>query len=159
MSAIIRGMRPDDVEEVEGLYREYMEIGASRRKTLLGSLEKKDSEVLVAEVGGSVVGVAHQVFYADPLHAGKCSNILFLYVAKPFRRQGMGQSLLRRMLDNAADKGVLEVHVSTRAGNVAAVSLYEKNGFEHAGPLFECTPDAQTDASSSTASTCDSTVT
>ena len=159
MSAIIRSMHPDDIEEVESLYQEYMEIGASRRKILLESLERKDSEVLVAEVGGSVAGVAHQVFYTDPLHAGKCSNILFLYVAKPFRRQGIGESLLRRMLDNAADNGVLEVHVSTRAGNVAAVSLYEKNGFEHAGPLFECTPDAQTDASSGTASTCDSTAT
>ena len=159
MSAIIRSMHPDDIEEVESLYQEYMEIGTSRGKILLESLERKDSEVLVAEVGGRVVGMAHQVFYADPLHAGKCSNILFLYVAKPFRRQGIGESLLRRMLDNAADKGVLEVHVSTRAGNVAAVSLYEKSGFEHAGPLFERTPDAQADASSRTASTCDSTAT
>jgi len=143
--ATIRRMRPEDVEEVEALFQEYMEIRASRRETILVSLKREDSEIVVAEVEGKLIGLAHQVFYIDPLHAGQCSNILFLYVAKPFRRRGIGKLLLRKTLDSAADRSVLEVHVSTRAENVAAIGLYEKLGFEHAGPLFEYSPNQRTD--------------
>jgi len=146
--ATIRRMRPEDVEEVEALFQEYMEIRASRRETILVSLKREDSEIVVAEVEGKVIGLAHQVFYIDPLHAGQCSNILFLYVAKPFRRQGIGKLLLKKTLDSAVDRSVLEVHVSTRAENVAAIGLYEKLGFEHAGLLFEYSPNQRTDTSS-----------
>ncbi len=150
MPATIRRMRSEDVEEVEALFQEYMETDASRREAIIENLEREDSEILVTEVEGNVVGLAHQVFYIDPLHAGKCSNILFLYVAKPFRRQGIGKSLLKRMLDSATDRGVLEVHVSTRAENATAIRLYEESGFEHARPLFEYNLDRQTEASSKT---------
>jgi len=153
MPVTIRRMRSENVERVEALFQEYMDIDTSRKEAILENLKREDSEILVAEVEGNVVGLGHQIFYIDPLHAGKCSNILFLYVAEPFRKQGIGMSLLRRMLDSAADRGVLEVHVSTRAENATAIRLYEKSGFEHAGPLFEYSPDRQTEVSSKVAST------
>lgn len=153
MPPTIRRMHSEDVKKVEALFQEYLDIDTSRREAILENLKREDSEILVAEVEGNVVGLAHQIFYIDPLHAGRCSNILFLYVAKPFRKQGIGKSLLRKMLDSAADRGVLEVHVSTRAENATAIRLYEKSGFEHAGPLFEYNPDRQTEASSKASST------
>lgn len=153
MPPTIRRMHSEDVEKVEALFQEYLDIDTSRREAILENLKREDSEILVAEVEGNIVGLTHQIFYVDPLHAGRCSNILFLYVAKPFRKQGIGKSLLRRMMDSAADRGVLEVHVSTRAENATAIRLYEKSGFEHAGPLFEYNPDRQTEASSKASST------
>ena len=152
MQATIRRMRREDVEEVEALFQAYMEIRASRRKTILESLKREDSEILVAELEGKVIGLAHQIFYIDPLHAGQCSNILFLCVAEPFRRQGIGKLLLRKTLDSAIGRSVLEVHVSTRAENVAAIGLYKELGFEHAGPLFEYSPNEHTDAISKASS-------
>jgi len=152
MPATVRRMRSEEAEAVEALFQEYMGIDTSRREAILENLGREDSEILVAEAQGNVIGVGHQVFYIDPLHAGKCSNILFLYVAKPFRRQGIGKSLLKRMLDSATDRGVLEVHVSTRADNEAAIRLYKESGFEHAGPLFEFNPSKQTEASFETVS-------
>jgi len=141
MKATIRKLRMEDVEQVNQLYEQYMPTKASRASTLRRALERDDSEMLVAEEQGNIVGVLDQVFYSDPLHNGTCSNILFLYVAKPFRRQNLGRLLLDSALNSAADRDVIEVHVSTRAGNLAAIRLYEKAGFGYAGPLFECTPE------------------
>ena len=140
MSVIIRRLRPDEIEQAEPLYQEYMKLDVPRERTIRQSIERDDSEVLVGEVQGRVVGLIHQVFYIDPLHAGVCSNILFLCVREPFRRQRVGSLLVEGALNSAARRGVLEVHVSTRVDNFPAIKLYEKLQFEHAGPLFECAP-------------------
>lgn len=80
MSVIIRRLRPDEIEQAEPLYQEYMKLDVPRERTIRQSIERDDSEILVGEVQGKVVGLIHQVFYIDPLHAGVCSNILFLCV-------------------------------------------------------------------------------
>lgn len=143
MQATIRKLRVEDIEQVNQLYGQYMPISASRALILRRAVERDDSEMLVAEKQGNIVGVLDQVFYSDPLHNGTCSNILFLYVAEPFRRQNVGRLLLDSALNSAAARGVIEVHVSTRAGNLAAIRLYENARFEYAGPLFECAPEKQ----------------
>jgi ribosomal protein S18 acetylase RimI-like enzyme len=143
MQATIRKLRVEDIEQVNQLYERYMPINASRALILRRAIERDDSEMLVAEKEGNIVGVLDQVFYSDLLHNGACSNILFLYVAEPFRRQNVGRLLLDSALNSAAARGVIEVHVSTRTGNLPAITLYEKAGFEHAGPLFECAPEKQ----------------
>jgi len=143
MEVSIRRLRLNEVEKLEKLYQEYMRIDESRHATICESFEDEDSQIMVAEADGKLVGMSHQIFYADPLHAGECSNILFLYVTESFRRQGIGTSLLARAVKSARERGVLEVHISTRAENKTAVKLYEEFGFECAGPLFECTPSGQ----------------
>jgi ribosomal protein S18 acetylase RimI-like enzyme len=140
MSVTIRRLSLDKIEQAEQLYQEYMKLNVPREQALRQSIERDDSEILVAETQGRVIGLIHQIFYIDPLHAGACSNILFLYVRELFRRQRVGSMLLEGALNSAARIGVREVHVSTRADNFAAMKLYEKFRFEHAGPLFECTP-------------------
>lgn len=140
MSVTIRRSNPHDVEQIEQLYQEYMRVDASRKEIIRCAMEVEDSLIRVAEAEGKVVGLIHQVFYVDPLHAGKCSTLLFLYVAEAFRRRGVGSLLLKAALKDAAEKGIIEVHVSTRAGNHTAIRLYERSGFEYAGPLFEHNP-------------------
>jgi len=133
-------MRLEDIEAVEELFQEYVKINTSRREAILESRSDEYSDISAAEVGGKVVGIVHQVFYADPLHRGPPWNILFLYVSKSFRSQGIGELVLKETLNNVAERQVPEVHVSTRAGNVAAIELYMKLGFRHSGPLFEYSP-------------------
>jgi len=140
MQVAVRKMRSEEIEQVDQLYEQYLTIKASRASVLRKAVERDDSEMLVAEKQGNIVGVIHQVFYWDPLHNGRCSNILYLYVAEPFRRQKIGRLLLDSALRSAAERGVIEVHVSTRAENLPAIKLYEKARFEHAGPLFEYAP-------------------
>lgn len=140
MSVTIRRLDPDEIKQAGKLYQEYMQLNVPRERALRQCIERDDSEILVAETQGMVVGLIHQVFYVDSLHAGVCSNILFLYVREPFRRQRVGSLLVEGALNSAARIGVREVHISTRADNFSAIKLYEKFKFEHAGPLFECTP-------------------
>lgn len=140
MTATIRKLHLNDMEGVEELYQEYMKAHVSRQASILRSMDSEESEILVAEIEGKIVGLVHQVFYIDPIHAGECSNILFLYVAKPFRKQGVGKSLLRKTLESAAERGVLEVHISARAENTAAINLYKRLGFQDTGPLMEFNP-------------------
>ena len=149
MSVTIRRSNPGDVEQIEQLYQEYMRIDASRKEIIRCAMDGEDSLIRVAEAESKVVGLIHQVFYADPLHAGKCSNLLFLYVSERFRRQGVGRLLLEAALKDAAEKGIIEVHVSTRASNRTAIRLYEGSGFEYAGPLFEHNPPKEAPSPSS----------
>ena len=45
------------------------------------------------------------------------------------RERGYGQLLLADFLDRMKDQSVVSVLLEVRAGNVAAIGLYEKNGF------------------------------
>jgi ribosomal protein S18 acetylase RimI-like enzyme len=145
MSVTIRPASANDVKQMQQLYDEYMETDIQRDSTLRQAIASNDSEILVAEAQGKLVGLIHQVFYVDPLHSGTCSSLLFLYVAEAFRRQRIGSTLLDKALESAAKRSVREVHVSTRSDNFAAMRLYDKFRFEYAGPLFECTPSESVD--------------
>jgi len=102
MSVTIRRLDPDEIKQAGQLYQGYMQLNVPREPALRQSIERDDSEILVAETQGMVVGLIHQVFYVDPLHAGVCSNILFLYVREPFRRQRVGSLLVEGALNSVA---------------------------------------------------------
>lgn len=140
MSVAIRRPNTGDIERLEQLYQEYMRVDGSRMQALRSAIEGVSSLMCVAEAEGEVVGLIHQIFYVDPLHAGECSSILFLYVAEVFRERGVASLLLKAALSDASERGIIEVHVSTRADNLIAIELYRSLGFEYAGPLFEHNP-------------------
>ena len=145
MSVTIRPTSLNDINQIRQLYDEYIETDIQRDSTLRQAVASNDSEILVAEAQGKLVGLIHQLFYVDPLHAGTCSNLLFLYVTEAFRRQRIGSMLLDKALASAAKRRVREVHGSTRTDNFVAMRLYDKFRFEYAGPLLECTPSKSID--------------
>lgn len=55
--------------------------------------------------------------------------VLTLAVGRPHRRRGVAGALLAAAYPWAAGVGVLKVQLSVRAGNAAAVALYEREGF------------------------------
>lgn len=52
---------------------------------------------------------------------------------KAYRRKGIAESVLRRALAEGAVLGINAFTLEVRAGNRAAITLYEKLGFEAAG--------------------------
>lgn len=54
-------------------------------------------------------------------------------VAPKWRGQGIGRTLMLGLLDLAALFGCGRVNLEVRAGNVAAIGLYESLGFERVG--------------------------
>ena len=52
-----------------------------------------------------------------------------LTVLEAYRRKGLGEALLRALLDTAAANGMAQVWLSVRPDNTPAIRLYEKLGF------------------------------
>ncbi len=47
-----------------------------------------------------------------------------------FRRRGIGKRLLRKVMDESYAEGARMFHLEVRAGNAAAIALYEQFGFK-----------------------------
>lgn len=60
-------------------------------------------------------------------------DITNIAVAKNFRRKGVASSLLKTLLYNAKDKGVLTIYLEVRVNNLNAINLYEKHNFKRVG--------------------------
>jgi ribosomal-protein-alanine N-acetyltransferase len=61
------------------------------------------------------------------------AEILQVAVAARWQRRGLGTHVVRRLLSECALRGVRDVFLEVRAGNVAARALYEREGFAEAG--------------------------
>lgn len=95
--------------------------------TFRGLLRRKDSDLLVAEMGGDIAGYA--VFWAV-LDQGELGNVA---VHEDFRGRGIGRQLVRAVLDRADDRGVREVFLEVRYSNTNAQELYRAFGFIEVG--------------------------
>ena len=76
----------------------------------------------------------------DRIVAYACASISFeegeilrIGVLPPFRRQGIGEQVLARLLTNLKEKQVEKVFLEVRASNLAAQGLYGKMGFQVIG--------------------------
>ena len=140
MSIIIRRADEKDIAVLEDLFLQLSEWSLQRGQTLHRIVKETASELLVAESNQEIVGLIHQVFFLDPVHAGLNSCITSLFVKEPQRKKGIGSQLLQKAIENAKKKGVIEVHVDTEENNVRAIKFYQKHGFKKAGIIFESNP-------------------
>lgn len=83
--------------------------------------------VAVAECGEEKAG------YGEIRMIAGEAQIYNIAVAPEFRREGIGETLLRHMIEKAEESGCSLVTLEVRDGNGAALSLYEKLGFREVG--------------------------
>jgi ribosomal protein S18 acetylase RimI-like enzyme len=99
------------------------------------ALSSKNSEPLVAERGGEVVGymvlwdVRPESNFVRP--ARHWLDIEVISVAEGARRSGVAKTLLGYAKRAARRRGVNRIEVGVRAFNVPAVAAYERLGFRH----------------------------
>jgi ribosomal-protein-alanine N-acetyltransferase len=79
----------------------------------------------VARRGGVLVGYAGMWYVAGEGH------ILTLAVAPAHRRQGIGERVLVRLIDEVAQRGGDRVYLEYRVSNLPAKRLYDKYGFRY----------------------------
>lgn len=91
-----------------------------------GVLGMPGSWLLIARVGEEPAGFA--LLRKIPGEA----ELLLIAVRERFRRQGIGQALLDRAIDNAITDGVETLHLEVRDGN-PALALYRRAGFVQVG--------------------------
>lgn len=64
---------------------------------------------------------------------GEEAHIMLLATHPQWRRRGLAEWLLTKMLEEMRGVGTHEVTLEVRAGNIAAQELYKKLGFEEVG--------------------------
>jgi GNAT superfamily N-acetyltransferase len=110
---------------------------SDRIRVLTRSLRKSNYYVYVGEEEGRLLGFVDLWVFLDFAHGGKMGVIQNLFVDRTFRRRGIGDLLMRRVIRCASELKLKELHVWTTFRNRAAISLYRKHGLTRKSLLLE----------------------
>eukprot|EP01133_Synstelium_polycarpum_P003308 gene3308-3763_t len=138
----IRKARPDDLEAMlefeQGIVAAERPFDDTLKATgvhyydLASYLIREDVQVVLAELGGQVVGSGYtRIELAEPYfkHA-KYAYLGFMYVLPEYRGMGIVQKIIETLKDWSLSQGITEVRLEVYANNLKAVKAYEKAGFE-----------------------------
>lgn len=92
--------------------------------------------ILVAEVGGQVVGWASLSRWSDRCAYSDTAEDS-LYVKEDYRGKGIGRKLLASMIEEGKRAGLHTVIARITAGNEVSIHLHESAGFQHIGIMRE----------------------
>lgn len=122
----IREMQLDDLEQV--MIIEEANFSVPWTETgFFTFLLREDTLFLVAEEEEKILGYCGVVTVQDE---GDITNVA---VEKNSQNQGIGKKLLEEMFHRTQKAGVCRLFLEVRAGNAAALHLYEKMGFVQMG--------------------------
>lgn len=143
MMLTIRGLRSEDVPaliEIERASPTVAHWDQSEYQKLLASGATPRRETLVAEQAAHVVG-----FVVAKVVAGdwEIENIV---VRANSQRQGIGEQLLSRVIQEAKQNGARQILLEVRSQNMPARNLYAKCGFSVVGSSQAYYHDPEDDA-------------
>jgi GNAT superfamily N-acetyltransferase len=89
-----------------------------------------DNAVYVADLRGSVLGTC-QLTFIRQLSYGGClvAQVESVYVDAAHRSQGVGQRLLKHVIELARERGALRIQLTTNLKRARAHRFYERLGF------------------------------
>lgn len=93
---------------------------------LTNSINSQDDVLLVAEADGEIVGFCISLLHR-PTGKATFEN---LWVHPNYRKEGVGQQLIERMIENLKDNGCVYICGLTKEDNEPMLNLFEKVGFE-----------------------------
>ncbi len=91
------------------------------------ALAREENIFLCAKISGVLVGY---VLLYMMLEEGEIPTIA---VAKNYRRRGVANLLIKEAMLKSKERGALSIFLEVRVSNLAAIALYQKNGFEIVG--------------------------
>ena len=96
----------------------------------LVEIEAAGDAVLVAEVGGVVVGFCQLIVFRHLQHkGGRCAEIESVHVHPDFRGSGIGSALLRDAAERARRLGCYRMQLTSNMVRTDARRFYERLGF------------------------------
>lgn len=122
----IESMTVDDISQVAKIERQIFSIPWSE-KAFRDSMESDNTIYIVAKENDNVAG------YAGMYLSFEEGNITNVAVNPLSRRKGIGEKIVRDILNRAYEKGVRDVFLEVRETNSVAIALYEKIGFKEEG--------------------------
>lgn len=135
---MIRKVELADATDIAGIYNDYVENTTISFEIELISVEdmcKRITEIsshypyFVFESGGKVVGYCY-------VHAWKermayCKTVeTTIYIAPGSKGLGIGERLMRRLIEECGRRGYHALVACITGGNVASMRLHEKLGFK-----------------------------
>ncbi|HWL37393.1 MAG TPA: ribosomal protein S18-alanine N-acetyltransferase [Frankiaceae bacterium] len=120
---MIRRMRWWDIPAVTAL-EDALFDDAWTTEMFWNELAQAESRTyLVATEGDEIVAYAGLAAMPDEAY------VQTIAVAPAHQRKGLGAELLRRLMDDAKERGLPRVGLEVRVDNAAAIALYERFGF------------------------------
>ena len=128
MNEVIRQAKLYDVPAISRIEQDSFEDPWSADE-ITKDVTSKDGNVYVAviETDGEKAG------YAEMRTVCGEAQIYNIVIDKAFRGRGLGEMMLRHLIDKAKEGGCSLVTLEVRGGNDAAMELYRKLGFREVG--------------------------
>ncbi|MBO5413550.1 MAG: ribosomal protein S18-alanine N-acetyltransferase [Clostridia bacterium] len=123
---VIDKMTLSDLNEIsKNLTSDFDEFWNS--SILESELKNPFSQYIIAKLNKEIVGFAGVIDTVDQL---EITNIV---VKKDYRKNGIGNELLVELITLAKENGKDKIILEVNSTNLAAIKLYEKNGFKNVG--------------------------
>jgi ribosomal-protein-alanine acetyltransferase len=130
---VIRQARRADLDAISALEQGCFNTYNLSRRQLQYLQQRQTTVFLVAEQGEKVVGEG----IALVRHHRSCisGRVYSLAVDPGSRGQGIGEKLMREMIEQLRQRDVRRVYLEVEASNTGAIHLYERLGFASIGKL------------------------
>ncbi|SER94848.1 ribosomal protein S18-alanine N-acetyltransferase [Salisediminibacterium halotolerans] len=139
-SVRIRFMKVEDLDQVQEVEASCFQKPWTREAFFNEVTKNQFAYYLVAEEGDSVVAYCGVWIIMDDAH------ITNIAVHPDMRRRGIGEDLLRGVMDMAKTLGAQKMSLEVRVSNDNAKALYRKYGFQDGGIRKQYYTDNQEDA-------------
>lgn len=123
---IIREMNLADVPAIANLEKICFSDPWSEN-SITSELHNRLSYWLVAEDNGQIAGYIGSQSVLDG------ADVMNLAVSPSYRRQGIGQALIKELVEHLRQRDIIALLLEVRVSNTPAIALYEKLGFVQAG--------------------------
>lgn len=122
---IIRPCEEKDLKIIAAIEHASFHVAPWTYEQIVTEFKENDyAYIFVAEIDGKVVG------YIDYWVLFEQGTISKIAVLDPLRKHGIGDILLKDAIYRMDEEGVTSITLEVRVSNVAAIKLYENNGFE-----------------------------
>ncbi len=118
----------NSIIEEGGLTSLYPALTVEQEEAFIEGLGPR-SAMLVAEVGGEILGVQTVEPFAPFTRAMDHVAVMGTYVYRNFRRQGVGAQLFARTIQFVRQQGFEKIVIYVRVGNSVAQAFYRRMGF------------------------------
>ena len=115
-----------DIPEIVKIEEKYIPNGWSE-KGFSDWLENKNNVIFKAVEDGKIIGFVNGSWVIDE------AELLNIAVVEKSRRKGVAAMLLEALERFLREKNAEKIFLEVREQNLAAISFYEKNGFEKNG--------------------------
>lgn len=126
----LRAVSDTTVGDITAL-QEELRLDAGVREVTRERVEElladQNAVMMTADDNGRIAGMA--TLYVLPTTTKRIAHVDDVVVSSAYRGQGLGEKLMRAIIEEARKRGVAELHLTSRPARVAAQSLYQKVGF------------------------------